>query len=382
MRIAIILMEDFPGSDNRVQRQCRTLVGAGHRVTVFCATGSSQQAEWEGVRIQRSPVRRIKAGSLARRLYDYIAFPLSARRWLNKSGDAFDLVQVANPPDWLVFAATAWRRDKPGRRIILDLHEPMPELMEAKTSDGIASRLLRRLQGASCRAADRVLVVTEEFRAQVALRHSIEPVLVRNAVDTRSFPLTEPSLSRLADSPLRVVYAGTVAQRFGVDLLVEAVLRLAQRGVDVQLDVYGDGDGMQDVRTLAERGGDFVRLHGQVPSAMLASETRDAAVGVVPYRDSAFMRLAESTKAYEYAVLGMAIVCSDLPALRAQLGEDNALYVRPGDPNALADALDDIAEHPTEALRRAEGAHRQAMGADWHSVEHVYLAALDCEVTS
>jgi glycosyltransferase involved in cell wall biosynthesis len=65
-------------------------------------------------------------------------------------------------------------------------------------------------------------------------------------------------------SPVRLVAAGRLVARKNLALLVEAVSALHADGVDVRLDVYGDGPERQAIGTvIVERGlQDHVRLHG------------------------------------------------------------------------------------------------------------------------
>ncbi|TLM97489.1 MAG: glycosyltransferase family 4 protein [Actinobacteria bacterium] len=119
-----------------------------------------------------------------------------------------------------------------------------------------------------------------------------------------------------------------------------------------------------------------VRLHGQVPSSVLATELEGAAVGLVPYRDSAFMRLAVSSKAMEYASLGIPVVGSDLPPLRVQLGDDGALFVTPGDASALAAGIRTILEDGEKAFAVAMSAQQHVGDWDWRAVERTYLDAV------
>jgi glycosyltransferase involved in cell wall biosynthesis len=65
-------------------------------------------------------------------------------------------------------------------------------------------------------------------------------------------------------SPVRLVAAGRLVARKNLPLLVEAVSALRADGLDVTLDVYGDGAERQAIETvIVERGlGDQVRLHG------------------------------------------------------------------------------------------------------------------------
>lgn len=376
MRAAILLLEDFPGSDNRVQRQCKALLRHGHQVTVFCASGPSSSTVWNGARIERSPVRRYKSGGTVRRLYDYIAFPLSAYLWLRASVGSFDIVQVANPPDWIVLAVKGLCRSR-GVGLVLDIHDPMPELFAARGGLGPLVYLLRALERASCREADVVLATTQPMAKRIRAESGAQVVHIPNAVDSENFPRRLPTCDAHDARPFRIVFHGTVQRRFGVDVAVAAVARLASKGRQVQLDVYGDGVGMSEVKRAAEEcPPGVINLHGQVPASTLAGALAGAAVGLVPYRDSAFMRLVESSKALEYTSLGITVVGSDLPPLRSQLGDAGAVYVAPGDPDALAEAIASLMDAPEVAMAYALGAQAFTRGDDWGAYERRYVDAL------
>jgi glycosyltransferase involved in cell wall biosynthesis len=253
----------------------------------------------------------------------------------------------------------------------------MPELMAAKHGYGPAVGILRVLQQWACREADDVLVTTEPMRDLVGELHGVAAVQVPNVVDPTTFVRRVPDLRPLQQRPLRVVYHGTVADRFGVDVAVDAVARLRAEGVPVELDVYGDGNAMQQVKQRADSAGTgVVRLHGQVPAASLPGLLEGAALGLVPYKDSSFMRLVESTKAYEYASLGIPVVGSDLPPLRAQLGDRGALYFTPGDAESLARAIKTAAENPEETLEIARRAQREVETCEWSHWQDRYMEAV------
>jgi glycosyltransferase involved in cell wall biosynthesis len=311
-------------------------------------------------------------------LIEYVIFPVSAAYWLARRASEFDVVQVANPPDWLVIAAGLWKLGAPKtRRVVLDLHDPMPELMAVKTTKGVLSAVLGTLERLSCGAADAVIASSMPFAERLASAHGTKAVVVRNGVDLKRFPLTKPTISGLTQPIIKLVYVGTVAERFGVDVATQAVAILRGRGLEVELDVFGGGQSLECVRRLLEQNRiEGVTLHGQVPSSVMSERIKGAAIGLVPYRDSSFMRLVESTKAFEYAMSGLAVVSSDLPSVRSQLGDEGATYVKPGDPLSLAEGILRIIRDPAAAHRQCTLAQKKASASGWSEFEELYVSTV------
>ena len=379
MRIAIILLEDFPGSDNRVQRQSSALRDAGHEVRVFAATGPSVEAEWQGVAIERSSVRRVKAGSKRRRLWEYTAFCLSAFGWTWSVARRWkpDVVQVANMPDWLVFSAlpARWFSDS---RIVLDLHDPMPELWIAKSNHTWLRALLVWLEGASIRRADRCIVATGPMSRAIEARHAgVRCEVVMNAVDEVNFPRTEPKAPRT--DGFVVGFHGTLAQRFGVGAVVEAVAAFRSRGHEVRFVVVGDGDAAPALKArVQELGlGDSVEFLGQKLASDLSAIITRFDVATVPYLDSPFMRLAYSSKSLEYAISGIPMLVTDLPAMHDLFDETEVRYVAPGDAQAVDRSTREAAESPEAMREMATRAQRRVEQHTWRAVAPHYVTLVE-----
>src|SRR4029077_3818987 len=114
-----------------------------------------------GVDILRVPLRRQRS-SIFRYVFQYLAFLLISTivlgiRSLNRR---YDLVHVHNMPDFLVLSALVPKAF--GAKVILDLHDPMPELMQTifeLPAKSFSVRLLKRLEKWSIAFADLVLTV-------------------------------------------------------------------------------------------------------------------------------------------------------------------------------------------------------------------------------
>jgi len=115
-----------------------------------------------------------------------------------------------------VWAVTVARRR--GARVVLDIHDPEPELFLSKfgrrPGARIGARLLALGERAAARAADLVLCVHEEHR-RLTEAHGVKPGKLRvvvNRADARLFPLAPPRPA----TPF-VGYHGTVSRRMGLD---------------------------------------------------------------------------------------------------------------------------------------------------------------------
>ena len=159
-RAAAVVFSNYPW-DPRVRRGAEALATEGSSVEVICLMEMHDQPRREifnGVDITRLPLKRCRGGKLSYLLL-YAAFILLAGGVLasRASRRRFDLVHVHNMPDVLVFSALVPRIR--GAKIILDLHDPMPELMETifgLRKSSFSVWLLRKLEAWSVRFADAV----------------------------------------------------------------------------------------------------------------------------------------------------------------------------------------------------------------------------------
>src|SRR4030095_14035402 len=135
----------------------------------------------------------------------------------------YDLVHVHNMPDVLVFSALVPKLR--GAQIVLDLHDPMPELMMTifglqATSLGV--QLLKRLEKASICFADQVLTVNLACKKIFASRScAAEKIqVVMNAPDEEIFVFREFAASGSRDpaKPFVIMYHGSIVERHGLDL--------------------------------------------------------------------------------------------------------------------------------------------------------------------
>jgi glycosyltransferase involved in cell wall biosynthesis len=176
-----------------------------------------------------------------------------------------------------------------------------------------------------------------------------------NADFVRLLPDAEP---RVRPERFRVVSVGRLVRKKGFDVLVEAIGRLHERSVDVELVIAGEsGDQERAVRDLVSaRGLDrSVTFLGPVSQARLLSEYRRASVFALACRvDGDGDRDGIPNVMVEAMAAGLPVVSTAVSGI-PELVEDGrtGLLVPPDDAEALADAVWRLAKDPSLAARLA-----------------------------
>jgi glycosyltransferase involved in cell wall biosynthesis len=290
----------------------------------------------------------------------------------------YDVVHIHTPHDFLVVSALLPRLL--GARVVLDIHDLSPDMFAmrfgGRRGARLADRVLRRIERFAARFADHVLTVHEPYRRELAAR-GVSPdklTVVMNTVDERLLP---PARRPHSEDAFRVVYQGTITPPYGVHLVVEAVAKIEPA---MQLEIYGAGDSLGAIKSLAETLGAAERVHFSgrfLPQAEVLDRIQRASVGVIPNLPTPLNRFALSTKLFEYVVLEIPVVCADLPTIREHFDESELLFFRSGDADALTAALLEIRREPEAAALRASAALRRYQRYRWARHASRYAEVLD-----
>lgn len=161
----------------------------------------------------------------------------------------------------------------------------------------------------------------------------------------------KPGLKDVFDAPdnfdKRVLfYSGSFQVNKGVEILLDAYSQL--KTSDVKLILAGgrspvEIDVIKTIMNQKKIRGEVI-ITGWMPYAALLDMLKEATVGVIPLKDTFYNRyLTAPSKLFDYLSFGVPIVASDLSSLRDFLSENqNALFVEPNKPEALAQAIDAI----------------------------------------
>lgn len=387
----MIVLSQYPG-DPRVRREAEALARHGIGVDIICYRNPDQtEVETFGlVTAHRIMTVRDKT-SILRYLVFSQGFGLAAFFKLESLARRHHhaLVQIHNMPDQLVFAAVLQRLR--GVPVVLDLHDLMVELFESKWH-GVRARLLlpvvKLVEGLSCRFANRLITTSEGFRKQLLSRgiRADKVTLVLNSADNHIFfRPADGFMERQSRDGARLtqpclVYHGTIAHRFGIHVLIEAVALLRDRGLKPVLKIHGKYDANYRLvleRLIAEHGlGDAVLLGDYLSHEEIRELLYRMDIGVVPYLRDSFMDLALSTKSFEYIAVGLPVVASRVDSMTALFTGRSLQYSEPGNAGDLADQIQRLCDFPHERVELSRHADREYEGIAWPEMEKRYVSLI------
>jgi len=389
--IAIVRHSFYP-SELNVKREAEALRETGFEVHVICLRGENEAAREtiEGVEVHRLPVGH-RRGKIFRYLWEYNAFFVLAavklaglHRRLH-----FRAVQVNTMPDYLVFVALYPKLT--GARVVLHLHEPIPELFETMFEGRWYTpafvTLVTIAEEMSIAFADHCLTVTDEMKRNYVSRgaNAEKITVIVNVPDDRYFRLEryEHLRSKVeatrrderARGVFRVVTHGSIEERYGFDTIVRAVAVAKERVPGIEFRFMGGGSHLARVLALSKELGVEDRVHylGFVPFDQMVEEILLADVCVVAVEKNPYSVLVHTNKMFEYIALEKPVVLSRLDAVAAFLPDDAALYFEPGNHQDLARQLETAAQDPAAAAARTLRAGERYREHRWENEKRLYL---------
>jgi glycosyltransferase involved in cell wall biosynthesis len=202
---------------------------------------------------------------------------------------------------------------------------------------GLVQRALVAVDRGATRAADVVVVDTEEQRATV-LAPPRDGVVVC-AVGAPEWWYV-PSPRPLAESPLRVAFFGLYTPLQGAPVIGRAIALLRDEP-RVTFTMVGSGQDLAATRSVAG-GSPYVTWLDWLDPAALADAVAGHHVCLGVFGTGPKALRVVPNKVYQGAAAGCVVVTSDTAPQRAMLG-DAACFVPPGDADALAAVLRSLA---------------------------------------
>jgi glycosyltransferase involved in cell wall biosynthesis len=383
-----MVTHSFYESDGRVSRYAEALARRGDEVEVFGLRSSPDLPRAQTLRGVRLFRLQSRLGKRERTQSSYL-FPLlrflvlsSCRLTTRHLRRRYDLVHVHNVPDFLVFGA--WLPKLTGAKVILDIHDIVPEFYASKfgsNSSPQTVRALKIMERLSAAFADHVIMSNhlwlEKYCART--RSADKCSVFINNVNSEVF---HPSPRHRADGKTIVLFPGGLQWHQGVDIAIQAFQQVRAEIPSAELHIYGDGNMKQDlVKLTAELGlSDFIHFFRPVGLTEIAAVMADADLGIVPKRADSFGNEAYSTKIMEFMSVGVPVVVSSTTIDRYYFNESVVRFFESGNVEAMSAAMFEVLRDESLRQRLAGNALAYAKRHSWDTRKTDYLQLVDALV--
>ena len=317
------------------QKEARSLAEAGYDVTLVAP--ALKEARLEGVRWLR--LRRPR-GRLDRLLR---LTPLAYRAALDSGAE---VVHLHDPE--LLFVGLALKLR--GRKVVWDAHEDLPRQILSKPW---LPRPLRRPLAWAVDVLERT--TTRAFDAVVAATPAIARRFPRDLVHTvQNYPILSQMLAP-HPAPYRnrqphVAYIGGISAIRGAREMVQA-MEIAGRRWGARLLLAGrfTPESLED-ELWRLPGWRYIDYVGWLDRERVAEALSRVRAGLVLFHPEPNHVNAQPNKIFEYMAAGLPVIASDFPLWRDLVAGNGAgLLANPLNPEAIAEAIGWVIEHPAEA---------------------------------
>lgn len=382
-RICMLSYSTYEG-DNRVRRYAEALAKRGDHVDVIALSGGTTPLGTEEIsgvtvhRIQSRDRNERHKWTYAWRLIRFFSrsFVILARR---HHRIRYDLIHVHNPPDFLAFAALYPKLT--GARLILDIHDIVPELFASKftaTQDGLYVRLLKTIEKKATAFADHVIVSNDLWQEKLVARAvpKEKASVFLNHVDPAIFYRRQRTRN---DGKFIVLFPGCFQWHQGLDLAIQAFAGVRQRVPNAEFHIYGDGTEKSALVHLTERLGltGSVKFFGFLPLDQIADVIANSDLGVVPKRANSFGNEAYSTKIMEFMSQGVPVVVSRTKIDSFYFDDTVVQFFASGDIQSMTDAMMRAIEDKTLREGLIKHGYEYADRNSWDSRKKDYFDLVD-----
>ncbi len=379
-RAAVLLFSQYP-ADPRPRRAAEALAAHGVNVDLIClGEGDDELAKqsYGNINVRRLRLKR-RRGSRLGYVGRYSAFILASffHLALRSLTRRYDLVHVHNMPDVLVFSAIVPKLL--GAKVILDLHDPMPELMRTifnLPEESFSVVMLKRLEKWSIRFADLVLTVNLACRKIYSSR-SCPPDKIKvviNSPDEEVFRFRSAGAQHWnrgngdGSEAFVILYHGSLVHRNGFDLAVNSLEKIRKTIPSARLRVCGKRTRFfEEVMASARQR----QLDGNVDYLgvrnlnEIVAAIDDCDLGIIPNHRNIFTEINTPTRIFEYLALAKPVIAPRARGIQDYFGDDGLIFFELGDADDLARKIEFAFSHPAEVAETVKRGQEIYLSHTW-----------------
>jgi glycosyltransferase involved in cell wall biosynthesis len=287
----------------------------------------------------------------------------------------YDLIHVHSVPDFEVFAALFAKLM--GAKVILDIHDIVPEFYASKFHAGknsAVSKVLQVIEWLCCSFSNHVIISNHIWHKRIIARSVKKEKcsVILNYPDPYIFSRTK---QKKESDKFIIMYPGTIAWHQGIDIAVNAMSIISEKNPNIEFHIYGKGPEEVNIARLISESGlaDFVKLKGLLPLDDIVNKMMDADLGIVPKRGDDFGGEAFSTKILEFMAIGVPVLIARTIIDEYYFNDNLVTYFKCGDEKDLAEKTLYLASNPAILKQQSVRGLEYASQNNWDVKKQEYL---------
>jgi glycosyltransferase involved in cell wall biosynthesis len=282
-------------------------------------------------------------------------------------------------PDFEVFAAFIPKLL--GARVILDIHDIVPELYASKFNIDSRSWIVRSLmllEKVAGSFSDHVIIANDLWKDRLVSR-SVRPEKCTAMINYPDVTLFARQPRVKSSDKFVIIYPGTLSWHQGLDVAIKALAMIKDEAPQAELHIYGEGSEAGSLQRLTAQLGlkDKVLIRPFLPLEKVVDIMAQADLGVVPKRANSFGDEAFSTKTLEFMTLGVPIIISRTKVDQFYFSDSVVNFVEPDNVEKLANSMLALIKNKALRDRLVANALVFAKQNSWDVKKKIYIDIVD-----
>jgi len=377
--------------DYRVRRYAEALVGPGNRTDVIALRkeNAEKNGKLNGVNIYRIQKRNFNEKGRFSYFLKILSFFIkgSIILTLKHLRYRYRIIHIHSVPDFLVFMGLIPKLL--GARIILDIHDILPEFYCQKfdqKNDSFLARSLLFIEKLSVHFADHVIVANDLWREKIISRDKISSKKCTTMLNYPNLEYFKNNHYKPNKDVIRIIYPGHLSHHHGLDIGIKALAIVKQEVPSVRLDIYA-GSWVLEYREFLEELinkldlEDNVYFYDPVNIEELAKIYKKVDIGIVTKRAGIFSSEAFSTKIFDFMAAGVPTVASKTKIDEYYFDDSMIVFFEPENHEDMAQRIIELYRNPEKRRSLSDSGKEYVAKNNWEVKKQIYLDLIDSLTT-